>query len=170
MTTVTGPGHHANGTPDGALPPVPSIPLTEETARGVAEEQSVGGLVRDAMTHISTLLRAEIELAKLEVVAEAKKGLRGGVYFLVALAILLFSLFFLFMMVANFFSEGLADLGMLRSFSYLLGYFVTFLLMLGGAGLAGLMGYRKVRGIKAPERTIESMKDTAAALRHPGER
>jgi len=31
------------------------------------------------------------------------------------------------------------------------------------------MGIRKVRSVRAPQRTIETMKDTAAALTHRGE-
>ena len=161
MTIVTGPGQNANGHGAG-LPPVPSIPLTDETARDVAGEQSVGGLIKDVMTQVSVLLRAEIELAKLEVGAEVKKALRGSVFFILALTIVCFSLFFLFFTIAEF----LADLGLYRSLSF----GIVFLAMLATAGLLGLMGYRKVMRLRAPQRTIDSIKDTAAALSHPGER
>jgi len=36
--------------------------------------------------------------------------------------------------------------------------------MLVAAGLSGFIGYLRVRRIRAPERTISSVKDTAAAL------
>jgi uncharacterized membrane protein YqjE len=161
MTIVTGPGHNANG-PGAGLPPVPSIPLADETPRDVAGEQSVGGLIKDVMTQVSVLLRAEIELAKLELSAEVKKALRGSVFFILALTIICFSLFFLFFTIAEF----LADLGLYRSASF----GIVFLAMLLTAGLFGFMGYRKVRRLRAPQRTIETIKDTAAALSHPGER
>ena len=45
---------------------------------------------------MSTLVRAEVELARAEVTAEVKKGLQGSIFFIVALAVALFSLFFLF--------------------------------------------------------------------------
>ncbi len=78
------------------VPPVlPSIPLAPEPVREPGE-QSIGELVREATTHVSTLVRAEVELARAEVTAEVKKGLQGSIYFVVALTILLFSLFFLF--------------------------------------------------------------------------
>ncbi|MBB5892349.1 putative membrane protein YqjE [Kutzneria kofuensis] len=157
---MTGPGQNPNG-PGAGLPPVPSIPLTDETARDVAGEQSVGGLVKDVMTQVSTLLRAEIELAKIEVGAEVKKALRGSVFFILALTIVCFSLFFLFFAIA----ELLADLGLYRSASF----GIVWVAMLVTAGLFGFLGYRKVRRLRAPERTIETIKDTAAALRHPGE-
>ena len=162
MTIVTGPGQNANGSRDGAgLPPVPSLPLNDETPRDVAGEQSVGGLVKDVMTHVSTLLRAEVELAKIEVVREVKKGLRGSVFFMVALTIFLFSLFFFFFAIA----ELLADLGLYRSLSFGIVWFAMLLL----AGGIGFLGYRKFRGIRPPTRTIETVKETASVLRHPGE-
>ena len=44
------------------------------------------------------------------------------------------------------------------------GYAVTFGLMILFAGLMGLLGYLKVRKIKAPERTIESAKESVAVF------
>ncbi|MFC0429551.1 phage holin family protein [Kutzneria buriramensis] len=161
MTIVTGPGHNANGHGAG-LPPVPSIPLADETPRDVAGEQSVGGLIKDVMTQVSVLLRAEIELAKLELSAEVKKVLRGSVFIIAGITILMFSLFFLFFAIA----ELLADLGLYRSLSFGIVWFA----MLLCAGGLGFLGYRKARQLRAPARTIETIKDTAAALSHPGER
>jgi uncharacterized membrane protein YqjE len=160
MTTVTGPGHTPNGHGAG-LPPVPSIPLTEETARDVAGEQSVGGLIKAVMTQVSVLLRAEIELAKLELKAEAKKVVSGSVFFIAALTILMFSLFFVFFAIA----ELLADLGLWRSLSFT----IVFIAMWLTAALLGFFGWRKVKRLRAPQRTIDTIKDTAAALSHPGE-
>ena len=161
MTNVTGPGQNANGHGAG-LPPVPSIPLTDETARDVAGEQSVGGLIKDVMTQVSVLLRAEIELAKLEVGVEVKKALRGSVFFIAALTIVMFSLFFLFFAIA----ELLADLGLYRSAAF----GIVWIAMVLVAAALGFLGYRKVRRLRAPQRTIATIKDTAAALSHPGER
>jgi nitrate reductase gamma subunit len=111
--------------------------------------------VRDAATHFSTLFRAEVELAKAEVTAEVRKGLKGSVFFAVALSILLFSLFFLFISVA----EALAVwLPRWAAFSIVFG-----LMLVAAAGFA-LLGWRRVRSIRKPERTISSLRDTAAAL------
>ena len=144
------------------LPPVPSIPLTAENAAKIAEETSIGGLVRDATAHLSTLVRAEVELAKSEVTKEIKKGVKGSVYFIVALTILLFSLFFFFLTIAF----ALYDIfGWPASLSLL----TVFVLMLLTVGAFAFLGYRKVRKLHAPERTIESAKDIVATLRHRGE-
>ncbi|WP_158848105.1 phage holin family protein [Saccharothrix deserti] len=144
------------------LPPVPSIPLTAESAAKIAEETSIGGLVRDATAHLSTLVRAEVELAKSEVAGEIKKGVKGSVYFIVALTVLLFSTFFAFMALGFFFSDVF---GWAVSFSFL----ITFLLMLATAGFFAFLGYRKVKKLRAPQRTIDSARDTVAALTHRGE-
>ncbi|MDQ2583313.1 phage holin family protein [Saccharothrix yanglingensis] len=139
------------------LPPVPSIPLTAESPAVIAGETSVGGLVRDATAHLSTLVRAEVELAKSEVAGEIKKGVKGSVYFIVALTVLLFSSFFFF-----FFGAELLDVWLPRWSAFL----IVFGLMLVTAGLFAFLGYRKVKKLRAPQRTIDSARDTVAALRH----
>lgn len=141
---------------DQAWSSVTSIPLSEE-GTGSGGEQSLGNLVRDATTHISTLVRAEVELAKTELTGEIKKGVKGSVYFVLALAIIAFSMFFLFFTLA----EGLHALGLWRWASF----GIVFLLMLVVAGLLALLGYQRVRKIRAPQRTIESLKDTAQIAR-----
>jgi uncharacterized membrane protein YqjE len=145
--------------PSGAeVPPVlPSIPLAPEAPR--SGEQSVGELVREVTTHLSTLVRAEVELAKSEVTAEVRKGVTGSVFFAIAAAIGLFSLFFLFFTLAE-----LLALVLLRWAAFA----IVFGLMLLGAGLFGFLGYRKVRKIRKPERTIESLRESAHVLQQRG--
>ncbi len=146
--------------PSGAdVPPVlPSIPLAPETARA-AGEQTVGGLVRDVTTQLSNLVRAEVELAKAEVTAEVRKGVTGSVFFVVAAVIALFSLFFLFFTFAELLSLWLQRWA---------AFAIVFGVMLLGAALFGLLGYRKVRKIRKPERTIESLRESAQVLQHRG--
>jgi uncharacterized membrane protein YqjE len=151
---VSSPKHERTG-PDG-VGAVPYLPLSSDT--DVPGDQSIGRLVGDATQHISTLVRAEMELAKSELVGEVKKGLKGAVYFLIALTIVLYSTFFLFFFLA----EGLADWFRFHRWA---AFGIVFLLMLIVAGLAGFLGYRKVKKFKAPERTIASVKETAAALK-----
>jgi uncharacterized membrane protein YqjE len=142
------------------VPPVlPSIPLSPEPVRS-AGDQSIGGLVREATAHVSTLVRAEVELARAEVTAEVKKGLQGSIFFAVALVILLFSLFFLFFALA----ELLNYFGLSRAASF----GIVFGIMVLAAGLFGLLGYLRVRKIRKPERTISSLRDTAQVLSHRG--
>ena len=146
--------------PSGAdVPPVlPSIPLAPETAPR-ADGKSIGALVTDVTTQLSNLVRAEVELAKAEVTAEVRKGVTGSVFFTVAAVIGLFSLFFFFFTLAE-----LLSLVLLRWVAFA----IVFVLMLLIAGLFGLLGYRKVRKIHKPERTIESLRESAQVLQHRG--
>jgi uncharacterized membrane protein YqjE len=141
------------------VPPVlPSIPLSPEPVTTPAD-QSIGSLVKEATAHMSTLVRAEVELARAEVTAEVKKGVQGSVFFIIALTILLFSLFFLFFTLAE-----LLALWLNRPASFA----IVFGVMLVFAGLAALIGYLRVRKIRKPERTISSLKESAQVLSHVG--
>lgn len=149
---MSSPKHERIG-PDG-VGAVPYLPLsTDEEA---VSEQSIGKLVGDATAHLSTLVRAEVELAKSELVGEVKKGVKGTVYFLVALVVGLYSSFFFFFFLGELLSEWL-----MRWAAFL----IVFGLMLVSTAVAGLLGWRKMKKIRAPERTIGSVKETAAALK-----
>ena len=145
--------------PSGAgVPPVlPSIPLAPEEPR--SDDRSIGALVHDVTTQLSTLVRAEVELARAEVTAEIRKGVTGSVFFAVAAVIGLFSLFFLFFTFAE-----LLALVLLRWAAFA----IVFGVMLLAAALFGFLGYRKVRKIRKPERTIETLRESAQVLQHRG--
>ncbi|GAB2741293.1 phage holin family protein [Salinifilum aidingensis] len=148
-------GQHTNGKDDVAgQSAVPSLPLSEE---GTDSGQSIGALARDVTAHLSTLVRAEVELAKSEITSEVKKGLKGSVFFILALAVLVFSTFFLFFALA----EGLAQLGLWRWAAF----GIVFLLMLLVAGLFALLGFLRVRKIRAPKRTMATLRDTKQITR-----
>ena len=154
--------HDNNGNGAG-LPRVPSIPLSDETT-GAAGGQSIGTLVKEATTHLSTLIRAEIELARSEVAKEVKKGLTGSLFFIVALAI--FLPFIPFGLIAL--ALGLNDIFDWENHPWL-GYLCVFGLILVLTVFFLFLGVRKVRSVRAPERTIETARDTMAVLRHRGE-
>jgi putative superfamily III holin-X len=160
MTHVT--SAHDNGNGSG-LPRVPSIPLSDET-RGAAGDQSIGNLVKDATVHMSTLVRAEFELARQELAGEVKKGLTGSVFFIVALVLLL--LFIPFGLVAL--SLGFNDMFDFEDHPWF-GFLLVFGVALLGAGFLAWLGWRRFRRIRAPRRTIDSVKDTAAAFRRHGD-
>ncbi len=141
------------------VPPVlPSIPLAKEPVTPLAE-QSIGALVKEATGHVSTLVRAEVELARAEVTAEVKKGLQGSIFFVIALVIALFSLFYLFFALAELLAIWLNRAA---------AFGIVFAFMLVVAGLFGLLGYLRVRKIRKPERTIATLKDSAQVLSHRG--
>jgi len=129
------------------------------TVRPPDEQPSVGELVRRASEHVSTLVRGEIELAKAELSSSVKRAGIGGGMLTAAGAVLLLSLPFLFVVLA----EVLVAIGLWRWLSYLV-VWVLFLLV---AGVLALIGRAQLKKVRKPERTLETVKDTAAWARHP---
>ena len=129
-----------------------------------ATAPSVGSLVQSAMADFSTLVRAEIELAKAEVGKSAKKAGIGAGAFGAAGVVLAFSAFFFFIALAEF----LTWLGLERWISYLIVWFLLVLV----AGLAALVGRRFIKRIEKPERTLETLHDLPEVLHReePGQR
>ncbi|MFD4293831.1 phage holin family protein [Rhodococcus sp. NPDC058505] len=141
-------------TGDGVPNTISSIPLTDVDAHAPGAA-SIGNLVKDATAQVSTLVRAEVELAKAEVTGEVKKGLQGSLFFILALAVLVFSAFFFF-----FFLAELLDLWVARWLAFL----IVFLLMVLVTGVLALLGYLRVRKLRAPEKTIDSLRQAATVL------
>ena len=88
---------------------VASIPLVDPHAP--KPDPSVGDLVKDATSQMSTLVRAEVELARAEITRDVKKGLTGSVYFILALVVLFYSTFFFFFFVADLLDMWLQNVG-----------------------------------------------------------
>jgi uncharacterized membrane protein YqjE len=131
-----------------------SIPLVAEPA--VDRGASMGTLVKDVSTHLSTLIRSEIELAKLEITETVKTGATGGAFFAVAGVIGAFSLFFFWFMVAWILAIWLPTWA---------AFTIVFFVMVLVAGLFAFIGWRKVKKVKKPEKTIASLEQTAAVLK-----
>ncbi|HUL99763.1 MAG TPA: phage holin family protein, partial [Mycobacterium sp.] len=112
---------------------------------------SIGDLVKEASTQVSALLRAEVELARAEITRDVKRGMTGSVFFVAALVVLFYSTFFFFFFIATLLDEWLT-----RWASYL----IVFGIMLVTTALLALLGYLKVRRIRGPRETIESVKET----------
>jgi uncharacterized membrane protein YqjE len=142
-------GDHKNGIPA----TVTSIPLVDPHAPSA--DPSIGELVKDATAQVSTLVRAEVELAKAEITRDVKKGLTGSVYFILALVVLFYSTFFFFFFVAE-----LLDTWLWRWVAFL----IVFAVMVLTTAVLALLGYLKVRRIRGPQKTIETVKETRAAF------
>jgi uncharacterized membrane protein YqjE len=136
---------------------VPSQPSAGAPPARHAAEQSLGQLVSEASASVSTILHGEIELAKLELKSTVKNAGVGAGFFAAAAVLLVFSLVFGFIALA----EGLVTIGIWRWAAYL----IVFGFMLVLIALLVWMGVRKVKRIKAPERTISTGKETVAYLR-----
>ena len=121
-------------------------------------DASLGELVGRATQDLSTLLRKEVELAKLEIkqevsVAVKGAGLLGGAGGAGLLAVVMLS-------CAAAFGIGVA-----------LGYWAGFLIVGVGyllvAALLGLLGRRSLKRVGPPTRTIATVKDDVAWAKHP---
>lgn len=122
-------------------------------------EPSIGQLVADASRDVSSLVKKEIELAKTELKTSVTFGVTGAVYFVVAgfvavLAVVLLSWSFVYLI--HWGGSGLA-----LHWAFLIVTGVYFLL----AGLFAVLGIKKVKKVKAPERSIRQGKAIPAALK-----
>ena len=125
---------------------------------------SVGDLVKSATTDLSTLVRAEIELAKTEMATSAKRGGISAGSFAAAGVLAAFAAIFFFIALAEF----LTWLGLPRWVSYL----IVFALLIVLAGIIGFFGYRMLKRIEKPEKTLETLHDLPDVMRRqaPGQR
>ena len=142
-------GDRRNGVPN----TITSIPLTDPHV--LPAEPSIGDLVKEATAQVSTLVRAEVELARAEITRDVKRGLTGSVYFIAALVVLFYSTFFFFFFIAE-----LLDIWLYKWIAYL----IVFAIMVLATALLALLGYLKVRRIRGPRETIESVKETREVL------
>jgi uncharacterized membrane protein YqjE len=123
-----------------------------------AAEPSLGALVKDASESVSTIVRGEIELAKLELRSSVKNAGTGIGFFGAAVVLLLFSLVYGFQSLA----EGIAALGVYRWLAFL----IVFALQLVVAALFAWFGIKKVKRVRAPERTMRTTKETVDYLKN----
>ncbi|MEB3034833.1 phage holin family protein [[Mycobacterium] nativiensis] len=136
-----------------------TIPLADPHA--LPADPSLGELVKDATAQLSTLVRAEVELARAEITRDVKKGLTGSVFFIAALVVLFYSTFFFFFFVAELLDTWLQTWA---------AYLIVFGVMLAVTLALALLGFLRVRRIRGPRQTIESVRETRDALRPDPER
>jgi hypothetical protein len=131
-------------------------PTTEE-GRPAVGGISVGELIGEVTKDFSTLMRQELELAKVEVKAEAKKAGQGAGMFGAAgfsgYMVLLFLSFALWWALANVMDVGLAAL------------IVAVVWAVIGA-VAFVLGRKKFREVNPkPERTVDTLQQVPDALK-----
>lgn len=122
-------------------------------------EQSLGQLFAGASKDLSNLVRSEIELAKLEVTASAKRagigaGLLGAGGFLAVLGLIFLSFALVY---------ALHGLGLPLGAAFL----IVGLLYLFGAGLLALLARGQLKKLRPPERTIRTIRDDVEWAKHP---
>jgi uncharacterized membrane protein YqjE len=135
--------------------------MSEASSGERVEDKSLGELVALASSNISDLVRAEMDLAKLELKADAKKAALGGAMF--SVAALIAGLIVILLSIAA--AYGLVDLGIWRWAAFLIVAGVY--LLLAGA-LIGI-GYLRIRKIDGASRTRRTLRDDLTMLRRRGD-
>ena len=123
-----------------------------------APERSLGELVQLATQDLSLLVSQEIALAKAEIKREVSAagkgaGLFGGAGFTGLLALV-------FLSIALAFAIG-------KPTTLGVGFLVVGLAYLLAAVVLALTGKKKLSQVGPPEKTIETLKDDAAWVKHP---
>jgi hypothetical protein len=120
-------------------------------------DQSVGDILKGISDDVKLLVRDEVQLAKSELIPSARNagigaGMFGaaGYFAICALSVLYFAAAF-----------GLVALGLAEWLAFLIVGVVLLII----AGILGLIGYTRVRKIKAPEATIASANQTVDQVR-----
>jgi Putative Actinobacterial Holin-X, holin superfamily III len=130
---------------------------TTDAGRPDVEGTSVGQLIGEVTKDLSVLMRQELELAKVEVKAEAKKAGQGAGMFGAAgfagYMVLLFLSFALWWALANVMDIGLAALIVAAVWAVI-------------GGVAYAMGKKKFQQVNPkPERTVETLQQVPGALK-----
>lgn len=123
----------------------------------VTEEPTIGKLVGDVSKDVSSLIRNEIALAKSELKFSAKAGgvaaaLFGAAAFLLVLAVIMLSV-----AIAYFIHFTGLDLAWC--------FLIVFVLYTLIAVVLGAIGYKSVKKVGPPERSIAQLQETKAVLK-----
>lgn len=130
---------------------------TRPAASSDAQELSLGQLLVSATRDISGLVRDEVALAKAELRDDVKAIARGSGMFAAAAVFALLVI----IMLSGAFAYGLVALGLHPALAFLI-VAGTYLLI---CGILALIGIKQVKKVSPPERTIETTKESVAALR-----
>lgn len=122
-------------------------------------DPTIGRLVSDASRDVSTLISQEIQLAKSELKVSLKNGGTGAGLFAAAAFFGLMSLIMLSVAIAYLIHWNGSGLDLHWAFLIVFGFYLLL------AGLLALVGMRKVKRVKGPERAIHQAQETAAALK-----
>ncbi|MSV43552.1 MAG: phage holin family protein [Actinobacteria bacterium] len=123
---------------------------------GVSEKQSLGSLVSGLTDDLSTLVRGEIELAKTELRNSARSAASGTGLILGALIVGSTALLFILLTLA----WVLVAIGL----PIWAGFGIVTLVLVVLTVALGVVGLRRLKSIKGPERAAASLAKTKAAF------
>ena len=140
--------------------PTQSAPKPDRSAGRPRErsDMAIGELVASATADLSTLVKHELALAKIELKRDAIAAGTGAAMFAVAGGLALFAVIFISIAVAYALGR-IVPLGT--------GFLIVGLGYLLVAAVLGFVGFKSVKKVKAPTRTIATVKDDIAWIKHP---
>lgn len=125
---------------------------------GVTQERSLGQLVADASSDVSSIVRSEIELAKVEITQDVSHAGKGAGMFVGAGVLGLYA-FGLILLGAAW---GIAAAGL----PVWAGLLIVAAVLLLVAGILALVGKRQISQVKGkPKKTIDNAQRTVAAVK-----
>lgn len=122
-------------------------------------DPTIGRLVSDASRDISTLISKEIELAKSELKVSVKAGGIGVGLFAAAGFVAVLAVIMLSVAIAYFIHWNGSGLSLHWAFLIVFGAYLAL------AGLLVLVGVKKVKQVRAPEKAISQGKQIPSALK-----
>ncbi|WP_082538111.1 phage holin family protein [Angustibacter sp. Root456] len=138
-------------TPSPTTPPVVGRPPAVDGGR------TLGQLVADASSDLSSILRSEVALAKAELKADVKAAAIGGAMFAVAGVVAFLALILLLIAAAY----GLVAAGL----SPWLAFLIVAVVLLIITGVLALVGKSQIGRAGPPERTVRTTKETVNTLK-----
>jgi uncharacterized membrane protein YqjE len=122
-------------------------------------DPTIGRLVSDASRDVSSLIRNEIRLAKSEVQVSVKAGGVGIALFAAAAFLAVMALVMLSVAIAYFINWNGEGLSLHWAFLIVFGFY-----LLVAAGL-GLIGVRKVKKVRGPEKAMAQASEAKQILK-----
>jgi len=122
-------------------------------------DPTIGRLVSDATRDVSSLIRSEIQLAKSELQLSVKSGGIGIAMFAAAAFFALMALIMLSVAIAYFIHWNGDGLSLHWAFLIVFGFYLLV------AALLALIGVRKVKKVRGPERAIAQANEAKQILK-----
>ena len=122
-------------------------------------DPTIGRLVSDASRDLSSLVRNEIRLAKSEIQISVKAGGLGIAMFVAAGFFAMMALIMLSVAIAYFINWNGQGLSLHWAFLIVFGFYLLV------AAVLGLVGFRKVKKVRAPEKALAQANETKQILK-----
>lgn len=124
-------------------------------------EQNLGSMIESILNDVNSLIRGHIELAKAEIQASVKNAMQSSALFIIAVG---FGHFALIMLLISA-GYGLVALGLSPWLAFLI-LAITILLL---GGLAMWLAIKRIKKVRGPVKTFDSISATAQTLRNAAE-